>query len=59
MSRGRKPHSGGVMWMEIGNLLEDFKMEILGTLTTQLNILQAKQKQALVEQHLAIFCPRC
>jgi len=30
--------------MEIDNLAEDFKMEILGTLTTQLDILQAKQK---------------
>lgn len=35
--------------MEIGNLLEDFKMEILGTLTMQLDVLQAKQKQALTE----------
>lgn len=30
--------------MEIGNLLEDFKTDILGTLTMQLDILQAKQK---------------
>ena len=30
--------------MEIGNLLEDFKMNILGTLSMQLDILEAKQK---------------
>lgn len=45
--------------MEIGNLLEDFKTDILGTLITQLDILEAKQKQALAEQNLAIFCPCC
>ena len=34
MSRGSKLHSGGVIQMEISNLLEDFKTNILGTLTT-------------------------
>lgn len=45
--------------MEIDNLLEYFKMDILGTLTTHLDVLQAKQKQALAEQNLSIFCPCC
>ena len=36
--------------MEIGNLFENFKTNILGTLTTQLDILQAKQKQMEAEQ---------
>ena len=46
------------MWkLEI--LLENFKTDILGTLTTQLDILQAKQKQMEAEQNLAIFCPKC
>ena len=31
----------------------------MGTLTTQLDIMQVKQKQAEVEKNLAIFCPRC
>lgn len=44
--------------MEIGNLLENFKTNILGTLTMQLDIMQAKQKQAEAEKNLAIFCPR-
>jgi len=59
ISRGSKPHSVGITWMEIGNLLDYFKMDILGTLTTHLDVLQAKQKQALTEQNLVIFCPRC
>ncbi len=45
--------------MEIGNLFENFKTYMLGTLTTQLDVLQAKQKQMEAEQNLAIFCPRC
>jgi len=34
--------SRGVTCAEIGNLLENFKTDILGTLTTQLDIMQAK-----------------
>jgi len=49
----------GVTRAEIGNLLENFKANILGTLTTQLDIMQAKQKQAEVEWNLVIFYPRC
>ena len=45
--------------MEIGNLLEYFKIDILSTLTRQLDVLQAKQKQALAKQNLVIFCPCC
>lgn len=41
--------------MKISNLLEYFKIDILGTLSTQLNVLQAKQKKTLVEQNLATF----
>jgi hypothetical protein len=39
--------------------LENFKTDILGTLTTQLDVLQAKQRQAEEEQSLAIFFPWC
>jgi len=33
MTRGTKPHSGGITRMEISNHLEDFKTSIMGTLT--------------------------
>jgi len=39
MTIGSKPYSGGIARMEIDNLLKDFKMDILGTITMQLNIL--------------------
>jgi len=58
-TRDNKISSEGVTRVEIRNLLENFKADILGTLTTQLDIMQAKQKHAEVEQNLAIFCPRC
>lgn len=57
--RDNKISSEGVTHVEIGNLLENFKTDILGTLTTQLDILQAKQKQMEAEQNLAIFYPIC
>lgn len=45
--------------MEIGIIMEVFKMEILGTITTQLDVLQAKQKKSLEEQNWVIFYPHC
>ena len=43
--RDNKISTDGVTRVEIGNLLENFKTDILGTLTKQLDIMQAKQKQ--------------
>jgi hypothetical protein len=55
ITRSSNITSGSVTRAEIGNLLENFKTDILGTLTTQLDVLQVKQKQAEAEQSLAIF----
>ena len=43
-ARDNRTSAEGVTHVEIGNLLEKFKTDILGTLTTQLDIMQAKQK---------------
>jgi hypothetical protein len=59
LTRNSNITSGGVTRAEVGNLLENFKIDILSTLTTQLDVLQAKQKQAEAEQTLAIFFHRC
>ena len=59
MKKYLKQTNGNVTRAEFGNLLENFKTDILGTLTTQIDVLQAKQKQAIAEQNLAIFFPRC
>ena len=59
ITRDNKTSNEGVTRAKIGNLLEDFKIDILGTLKTQFDIMQAKQKQAEAEKKLAVFCPRC
>jgi hypothetical protein len=47
--RNRNITSRDVTREKFGNLLENFKTNILSTLTTQLDVLQAKKKQAEVE----------
>ena len=48
-ARDNKISTEGVTRVKIGNLLENYKTDILGTLTTQLDIMQAKQKQMEAE----------
>ena len=38
------PSSGGVTRVELGNLLENFKTDILGAMGSQLDALQAKKR---------------
>ncbi len=57
ITRDNKISGGSITHAEIKNLLEDFKTDILGTLTTQLDIMQAKQKQVKAEQNLVILGP--
>jgi len=45
-TKENKIFGGGITHVEIGNLLEDFKTDILGTLKMQLDIMKAKKKQA-------------
>lgn len=59
ITRDKKALEGSITRVEIGNLLEDFKIDILGTLMTQLDIMQSKENQVEVEQNLAIFYPHC
>ena len=59
LTRNNNITNGGATRAEVGNILENFKIDILSTLTTQLDVLQAKQKQAEAEQTLAIFFHRC
>ena len=57
-SRNTKQSSGTVTKTELGNLLENFKTNILRTISNQLDTLKLKNKQE-EEIVLAIFCPRC
>jgi hypothetical protein len=40
-----KPTSGGVMRIDLGNLLENFKKNILNTISSQLDTMKIKRKQ--------------
>jgi hypothetical protein len=51
--------SGGVTKVELGNLLENFKTDLLGTIGSQLDTLKIKRKQEEENPVLSIFCPKC
>ena len=57
--RGNVPSSRGITRVEIGNLLENFKTDILGAMGSQLDALQAKKRQDEEQAAMSIFCPRC
>jgi hypothetical protein len=58
-SRVQKSVSGGATRAKIGNLLEDFKTEMLSSFASQIDTLQIKKKQAKAEVALSIFCSKC
>ena len=57
--KGNTPSSGGVTRMELGNLLENFKTDILGAMGSQLDALQAKKRKEEECATMIIFYPRC
>jgi hypothetical protein len=58
-SRVQKSASGGATRAEIGNLLEEFKTEMLSSFASQIDTLQIQKKQAEEEATLSIFCSKC
>ena len=57
--KGNTPSSGGVTRIELGNLLENFKTDILGAMGSQLDALQAKKRQEEEHAAMSMFCTRC
>ena len=57
--RGNIPSSGGVTGIDLGNLLENFKTDILGAMGSQLDSLQVKKRQDEERPKMSIFFPRC
>jgi hypothetical protein len=55
--RAIKLAGGGVTRIELGNLLENFKTDILGTLSSQIDSMNIKKK--FEDEALTIFCSRC
>jgi len=59
LSRINKSTVGTIIKLEIGNLLDTFKTDILGTLSEQINNLRIQNKQNFENVALSIFCPKC
>ena len=57
--RGNVPISSGVTRVELGNLLENFKTDILGAMGSQLYVLQVKKRKDEEQEEMSIFFPRC
>ena len=57
--KGNTPISGGITRIELGNLLENFKTDILGAMGSQLDALQDKKRQEEECAAMSIFYPRC
>lgn len=58
-SKATKFASASVTRAEIGNLLEEFKTDLLNTFGTQIATLKAKKIKEEEDQLMAIFCPKC
>jgi hypothetical protein len=59
LSKIIKSATSGVTRAELGNLLEIFKTDFLGTLSLQLNSLQFKKNEEDGKVYLSIFCSKC
>ena len=57
-SKATKSASASVTRAEIGNLLEEFKENLLSTLGTQIDTLKAKKRQEEEDQIMVVFCPK-
>lgn len=58
-SKATKSTSTSVTRAEIGNLLVEFKIDLLSTLGTQIETLKEKKRQEEEDQIMAVFCPKC
>ena len=57
--KGNTPSFGGVTRIQLGNLLENFKIDILGAMGSQLDVLQAKKRKEEERAAMSIFYPIC
>ena len=57
--RANKSATRSVSRAEIGNMLDEFKTDILGSLSEQLNTIKIQNKQKTKAEALTIFCQKC
>ena len=58
-NRTQKSSNGVATQVEIGNILENFKTEMMSSISSKIDVLRAKQKQAVEDLTLGIFFPKC
>ena len=58
-TRVNKSALGGVTRVELGNMLENFKTDIVGTLSSQLDTIKVKKRHDEEKLVLSIFCSKC
>ena len=51
----QKSSNGGTTHAEIGNLLENFKIEMMSSISSEIDVLREKQKQAVEDLTLGVF----
>ena len=51
--------NGGATHGEIGNLLENFKTEMMTSISSEIDVLRENQKQVVEDLTLGVFFPRC
>jgi len=59
ISRVNKSTTNGVSRTDIDNLLDNFKIDILSTIGSQLDAFKIKQKKEVEDAKLTICCPKC
>ena len=55
--RTHKSSNGGATCAEIGNLLENFKTKMMSSISSEIDVLKEKQKQAVEDLALGVFFP--
>lgn len=59
LARVNKSATGTMSRAEIGNMLDEFKTDILGSLSEQIDTLKLQNKHNVETGALAVFCPKC
>ena len=57
--RTQNSSNGGSTRAKIGNLLENFKIEMMRSISSEIDVLREKQKQAVEYLTLSVLCPKC
>ena len=57
--RTQKSSNGWATREEIGNLLENFKTEVMSSISSEIDVLRENKKQAVEDLTLGVLCPRC